>query len=176
MLAGTAQADVYTIDERHTFPSFEISHLGFSTQRGRFNKTAGRIELDPQARKGRIDVTIDANSIDTGLEELEVRLKKDDFFHTENYPSIQFKSQHIDFREDQPVGADGEMTLLGVTRPVRLVIEHFRCGLHPIYQRYVCGANASAAIKRSEFGMTAFAPAVGDEVQIRIQVEAFKAE
>ena len=174
LLGGTAYADAYTIDARHTFPSFEVSHLGFSIQRGRFNKTTGHIDLDPQAKKGRIDITIDANSIDTGLEELEARLKKDDFFHTDKYPSIRFESARINFQGDQPVSADGELTLLGVARPVHLTIDHFRCGIHPLTLRYLCGANASATIERSQFGLTAFAPAVGDEVQIRIQVEAFK--
>jgi len=172
--AGQVAADSYTIDSRHTFPSFEISHIGFSTQRGRFNQTRGKIALDSKARTGHIEVSIDANSIDTGLEELETRLRQVDFFNTAQYPNITFKSDQVEFAGDQPVAAAGEITLLGVTRPLRLTLDQFHCGVHPIAQREVCGADASGAIRRSDFGMKAFLPAVGDEVKLRIQVEGFK--
>lgn len=172
--AGSVSAESYTIDPRHTFPSFEVSHIGFSTQRGRFDLTSGKISLDAQAKTGHIEVSLDANSIDTGLEELETRLKKDDFFNTAKFPSIIFKSDKLEFAGDTPVAAEGTLTLLGVSQPLRLSIDHFHCGMHPIALRQVCGADASGAIKRSDFGLKAFLPAVGDEVRIRIQVEAFK--
>lgn len=173
-LAGNANADNYTLDSKHTFPSFEVSHIGFSTQRGRFDRTSGKITLDSLAQKGSIDISIDADSIDTGLAELEAKLRGAEFFDTAKYPQISFKSDQVEFREGKPVGASGTLTLLGVSKPVHLGIDHFHCGVHPINKKNVCGANATGQIKRSEFGMAAFVPAVGDEVTLLIQVEAFK--
>lgn len=169
-----ATADSFTIDERHTFPSFEVSHIGFSTQRGRFDKTSGNITLDPEKKTGAIHVIIDANSIDTGLAELEERLKKEDFFNTAKHPAITYEADRIVFEGGKPVRAEGTLTLLGVSRPVDLEIRHFHCGVHPISRKNVCGADAAGTIKRSDFGLNAFLPAIGDEVRILIQVEGFK--
>ena len=170
----SAAADAYAIDPRHTFPSFEISHLGFSTQRGRFDKTSGNIHLDAKKQTGAIHVVIDADSIDTGLKELEDHLKRPEVFNVAKYPTITYDADKLVFEGDIPVRAEGKLTLLGVTKPLVLDIDHFRCGFHPIALKNVCGANATGSIKRSDFGMTAFLPAVGDEVKILIQVEGFK--
>lgn len=167
-------SESFTIDERHTFPSFEISHLGFSTQRGRFNKTHGKISLNSQAKSGAIHVVIDADSVDTGLAELEDRLKKEDFFNTAKYPTITYDSDKIVFEGQRPVRAEGLLTLLGTAKPVNLEIRSFQCGVHPINKKNVCGADAVASIRRSDFGMTAFLPMIGDEVRILLQVEGFK--
>lgn len=166
-----ALAERYAIDARHTFPGFEVSHIGFSTQRGRFNRTEGTIVLDRVHGTGSIEVRIDADSIDTGLEELETRLKKEDFFNTARYTSISFKADQMTFAGDAPASATGVLTLLGVSKPLRLDISHFHCGVHPINNRHVCGADVTGKIKRSDFGMNAFLPAIGDEVTLRIQVE-----
>ena len=176
-LAGNAAAaaeESYTIDSRHTFPAFEVSHIGFSTQRGRFDRSSGTVKLDSEAQTGAIDVNIEAGSIDTGLAELEAKLKEADFFDTARHPAITFKSDKLEFKDGVPVAADGVLTLLGASKPLRLRIDHFHCGIHPMNKRAVCGADASGQIKRSDFGMKAFLPAVGDEVKILIQVEAFK--
>jgi polyisoprenoid-binding protein YceI len=167
-------ADSYTIDARHTFPSFEVSHLGFSIQRGRFNNSAGKITLDTAAKSGSIDVTIDAASVDTGLAELEKHLQGEEFFEVAKYPTITFTSKNLQFDGDKLVGANGDFTLHGVTKPVSLLIDHFRCAPHPMNKKPTCGANATATIKRSEFGIAKYLPAVGDEVKIAIQVEATK--
>lgn len=176
-LAGTLSisafaADSYTIDPRHTFPSFEVSHLGFSIQRGRFNTSAGKITLDTAAQSGSIAVSIDAASIDTGLAELEKHIQSEEFFDVAKYPTITFTSKNLKFDGDKLIGADGDFTLHGVTRPVSLQIDHFRCAPHPMNKKPTCGANATATIKRSEFGIAKYVPAVGDEVKITIQAEA----
>ena len=90
-------ADSYTIDSRHTVPSFEINHLGFSTTRGRFNTTSGKVTLDTTSKSGSIDVTIDAASISTGLADLEKHLTGEDFFDVAKYPTITFKSKKLKF-------------------------------------------------------------------------------
>lgn len=167
-------ADSYTIDSRHTFPSFEINHLGFSTTRGRFNHTSGKITLDTAARTGSIDVTIDVASIDTGLVDLEKHLQTDEFFDVAKYPTMTFTSNKLKFEGDKLVSAEGDFTLHGVTKPVTLKLDHFQCGLHPMMKKQHCGANATTTIKRSEYGITKYVPAVSDEVKIAIQVEATK--
>ncbi|MCE5180612.1 MAG: YceI family protein [Betaproteobacteria bacterium] len=167
-------ADSYTIDPTHTFPSFEVSHLGFSIQRGRFNRSAGKITLDTVAKSGSIDVSIDAASIDTGLANLEKHLQGEDFFDTAKYPAITFTSKSLKFDGDRLASAEGDFTMHGVTKPVTLAIDHFRCAPHPMTKKQTCGANATTSIKRSEFGIVKYVPNVGDEVKITIQVEATK--
>lgn len=172
--ASAFAADSYSIDTRHTFPSFEVSHLGFSIQRGRFDKSAGKVTLDTAAKSGSIDVTIDTASISTGLPDLEKHLQSEDFFDAAKYPSITFVSKSLKFDGDKLVGADGDFTMHGVTRPVSLKIDHFKCAPNPMSKKPTCGANATTTIKRSEFGIAKYVPAVGDEVKIAIQVEAIK--
>lgn len=167
-------ADSYTIDPSHTYPSFEINHLGFSTMRGTFDATSGSVTLDPAAKAGSIEISIDTASIDTGHAKRDEHLKTDEFFNVAKFPSMTYKATKLKFNGDKLAGADGELTLLGVTRPVSLAVTSFNCGPHPMNKKPVCGANATATIKRSEFGMKTYVPAVGDEVKISIEVEAVK--
>ena len=165
-------ADSYTVDPAHTYPKFEINHLGFSTLHGRFGATTGKIVLDSAARSGTIDISIDATSIDTGHAKRDTHLKSEEFFNVGKFPTLTYKATKLKFNGDKLTGADGEMTLLGVTRPVSLAVTSFNCGPHPMNKKPMCGANATATIKRSDFGLSTYLPAVGDEVNISIQVEA----
>jgi len=176
LIAGTAYAapETYTIDSTHTFPSFEINHLGFSTQRGRFNKTTGTVVLDRAAKKVAIDISIDANSISTGLEKLEAHLRAEDFFDVAKFPAITFKSTGAKFEGDKLVAVNGDLTLHGVTKPVMLTVTAFHCGHNPAYKKDACGADAATSIKRSDFGINYALPAVSDQVNLLIQVEAHK--
>ena len=167
-------ADSYTVDPAHTYPNFEINHLGFSTMHGRFGATTGKITLDTAAKSGSIDITIDATSIDTGHAKRDTHLKSEEFFNVGKFPTLAYKSTRLKFKGDKLSGADGELTLLGVTKPVSLTINAFNCGPHPMNKKPMCGANATATIKRSEFGLSTYVPAVGDEVIITIEVEATK--
>jgi len=167
-------ADSYTIDPRHTHPSYEIDHFGWSTQRGRFDGVTGTISLDRDAKTGSVEVSIDANSISTGVDKLDEHLRSADFFNSAKYPSITFKATKIEFSGDAPASVPGEITILGVTKPTTLTITHFGCGPHPIFKRYVCGAEASTVIERSEFGMTKYLPALGNAVKLLINVEAYR--
>lgn len=166
--------ETYTLDSSHTFPSFEVLHLGFSVQRGRFNRTTGKVSLDPAARKGSAEITIDAASIDTGLDKLEEHLRSEDFFDVSKHPSITFRSQRFHFEGDRVKSVEGELTMRGVTRPLTLEARHFHCGPHPMNKKQVCGGDFAATVKRSDFGMKYAVPAVADEVALRIQVEAFR--
>ena len=167
-------ADSYTVDPAHTYPNFEINHLGFSTMHGRFGATSGKITLDTAAKSGSIDITIDATSIDTGHAKRDTHLRSEEFFNVGKFPTLAYKASKLKFNGDKLAGAEGDLTLLGVTRPVSLIVTAFNCGPHPMNKKQMCGANATATIKRSEFGLSAYVPAVGDEVKITIEVEAVK--
>ena len=164
----------YAVDPKHTYASFEIDHLGFSTARGTFDRTSGTIVLDPAAGTGRIEIIIDTASIDTGLEKRDEHLRAREFFDVEQHPTMTFVSTALRFDGERPVFAAGELTLLGKALPVSLEITRFACGDHPIHHKPACGADALTRILRSEWGMTKYVPAIGDEVNIRIGVEAFR--
>jgi len=167
-------ADSYTLDPGHTFPRFEINHFGFSTHHGQFNKTAGKLVLDRAAKAGSIEITVDTASISTGDPALEKHLRSPDFFDVEKFPAMLYKSKVVKFNGDTPASAEGELTLHGVTRPLTLTISRVVCALHPFYKKEDCGAEVTGTLKRSEFGMQAYIPAVGDEVTLHIQVEAIR--
>ncbi|HEY8037390.1 MAG TPA: YceI family protein [Methylobacter sp.] len=167
-------ADYYTVDSRHTFPSFEINHLGFSIQRGRFNRTSGKVMLAPESATGNIQIAIDTASISTGLADLEEHLRGKDFLDAERYPQITFSSDKLSFNKDKLVAVDGNLSLHGITKPVHLVVDYFYCGMNMIAMKNVCGANATTTIKRSDFGVDKYAPALADEVNIELQIEATK--
>jgi polyisoprenoid-binding protein YceI len=167
-------ADSYTVDSRHTWPQYEIMHLGFSTQRGRFDETTGKITLDRAAKTGTVNIAIKSGSINTGLDKWNEHMKSEDFFNAAKFPEMTFKADKIVFEGDKPASIPGQFTLLGVTKPLTLNITHFGCGPHPINKKEVCGADAVGTIKRSEYGMTKYLPGIGDEVKLVINIEAFK--
>jgi polyisoprenoid-binding protein YceI len=167
-------ADVYDIDPTHTFPTFEINHLGLSTFRGRFDRTEGSIELDLANRKGSADITVHVDSVSTGVAKLDEHLRADDFFNAAEHPTMRFRGTQFHFENDTLRRVEGELTLLGVTRPLTLTLTHFACKPHPMTQVQACGADLEGSIKRSDFGMDTYVPAVGDEVRLKIEVEAFK--
>jgi polyisoprenoid-binding protein YceI len=173
LCAGPASAADYLIEPGHTYPSFEIDHLGFSTQRGRFNTTSGRIELDQIKQTGKLDITIETASLDTGHALRDRILLGPDWFDSERFPVILYRASQLSFVGDRLVAVDGELTLRGVTRPLRLEVSRFRCGINLAVQKRACGADAQGVLNRSAYGMTSGLPFVGDEVRLVIQVEAY---
>ena len=175
LVSPVLAADGYTIDSRHTYPSFEINHFGFSTQRGYFEKSRGKVTLDQAAKTGSVELTIDSASLHLGYPEWSKEIASSEgFFNAAKFPTMSFKSDKLIFEGDKLVAAEGDFTLLGVTKPLRLTVANFRCAPNPMSKRPMCGADVTASIKRSEFGMVKFLPAVGDEVKIISSVEAVK--
>lgn len=171
----TAQAvERFTLDPTHTFPSFEIRHHGVSTMRGKFNRSQGRVVLDPQGNENLIEVSVDAASVDTGLDDLNQKLRGGNFFNTGTYPEIRFSSSQIDFKDGRPVAARGNLTMLGQTRPVELEIRDYTCTLQFLTRRPLCGADVHLVVRRSEFGMNFGIPLIGDEVKLAIEAEGFR--
>ncbi len=174
-VAAAAAEETYVIDGVHSQPSFAVQHMGFSMQQGSFTKVAGKVMLDRSAHKGSVDVTIDTASIHTISEKLDTHVKGEDFFNVAKYPTMTFKSSNLVFDGDTLVRADGELTMLGVAKPVALKVANFMCGEQPFNKKPLCGAELTATIKRSDWGMKYGIPkAVSDEVKITIPVEAYR--
>jgi len=169
-----AAPETYLIDGNHTFPSFSYSHLGYSIQMSRFNKTTGKVTLDKAAKTGSVDVAIDMKSVDTGSATFNEHIQGEDFLDTAKYPTATFKSTGVKFEGDKPVAVDGNLTIKGVTRPVTLKVTSFLNMPHPMMKKDALGANATTVIKRSEFNAGKYAPNVGDDVTLTIAIEAFK--
>jgi len=164
----------YVVDAKHTYASFEINHLGLSTARGTFDRTSGTITLDTAMGEGYIEIVIETASVDTGLAKRDQHLRAAEFFNVEKYPTMTFVSTTLRFDENRLTGADGNLTMLGKTRPVSLDVTRFNCVQHPIHKKSACGADAVTSIRRSDWGMTTYVPMIGDEVTIRIGIEALK--
>lgn len=167
-------ADTYVFDPEFTIPAFEVGHLGFTTQRGRFGKTQGKVVLDFAQHTGQVDFTIFTNSLDMGSSGWTAHIASEGLFNVEKHPTMSFRSEKLHFEGDKVVGAEGQLTLLGVTRPVTLTVARFACGSHPVTRRSICAGDISATIRRSEFGMNKYIPVVSDEIQIAVPVEAYK--
>ncbi|MTW12370.1 polyisoprenoid-binding protein [Pseudoduganella eburnea] len=174
--AVASNAATYKIDPSHTYPSFEADHMGMSVWRGKFDKTSGTIEMDLAAKTGSMDITIDAGSIDFGMDKMNSHAKSPDMFNVEKFPTVTYKGKHFKFEGEKLVEVEGELTMLGVTKPVTLKVNKFKCMMHPRLKREVCGADASAEFKRTDFGLNYATPAFAPEVKLAIQVEAIKAE
>lgn len=167
-------AESFVLDPGHTFPSFEIRHQGISTMRGKFNRSQGRVVLDPQGASNLIEVSVDASSGDTGHDGLNQKLLGLSFFNTSRFPEIRFSASKVDFADNKPVKAHGTLTMLGVTRPVTLEIRDYACTQQFLTRRPMCGADVHTVIKRSDFGMNYGIPLIGDEVKLAIEVEGFR--
>jgi len=165
--------EVYMLDLRHTVPMFEVTHLGFSQQRGSFTITSGKVTLDRAAKKGTIDVTIASPSLMTSPALLTM-VKGDEFLNAEKFPTMTYKSTDLVFDGENPVSANGEFTMLGVTKPLALKITNFKCAPNPFNKKPMCGGEAGGTIKRSEFGMKSALGAASDDVKIIIAFEGIK--
>ena len=172
--AAVAAPETFVIDNSHSFPRFEYSHFGFSTQLSRFDKTTGTITIDKAAKTGSVDVTIDTKSVNTGSALFNEHIQGEDFLDTAKFPTATFKSTKVKFKGDKVVAVDGNLTIKGVTKPVTLTVNSLQFAAHPIVKKDAVGANASTTIKRTDFGAGKYAPYVGDEVTITIAVEAIK--
>ncbi len=171
-----AAQETYVLDPVHSQPQWEARHVGFSSQHGNFGKVSGKVTLDRAAKKGTIDITIDATSIRTYDTRLDAIVKGERFFNVEKYPTLTFNSSNVTFDGDRVVGADGELTMLGVTKPVSLKVANFTCGPNPFNKKPECGADATATIKRSDWGMTNGLN-IGnpsDEINLLLPIEAYK--
>jgi polyisoprenoid-binding protein YceI len=172
----------YTIDPNHTHPLFEADHFnGLSLWRALFKKTTGTVTMDAAAGTGTVDVTIDMTSVDFGQDKLNdsaVNSTATPIFEAAKYPVAHYQGTLTGFVNGVPTVVLGNLTMRGVTKPVALHIDSFKCiAQHPLIKKEVCGADASGNLNRADFGIT-----VGQQygfkmdVTLRIQVEAVRVD
>ncbi|MBN3805565.1 polyisoprenoid-binding protein [Paraburkholderia sp. Ac-20336] len=165
-------ADTYVLDPTHTSPSFEADHMGgVSIWRGKFKKSSGTVVLDRAAKTGTVDVTIDMTSVDIGNDKLNEELVGEKFFDTAKFPTATYKGTQIRFDGDKPVEVIGTLTMHGVTKPVNLKIESFKCIQHPMLKREVCGTESTATFNRDDFGVD-FGKAYGFNMKTTLHIQA----
>lgn len=169
-----AEPATYAIDPTHTFVTFEAKHFGTSTNRGRFDKKSGSISLDKAAKTGKVDVTLETDSINTGTAAFDRHLKSKDFFNADTFPKATFVSDKLVFDGDKVTAAVGTLTLLGKPQTVTLKASNFNCYQNPMLKREVCGGDFDTTIQRSDFGMSYGLPGIPNDVHLIIQVEAVK--
>jgi polyisoprenoid-binding protein YceI len=179
-LSAMAAPVTYVIDPLHSYPTFTVNHLGMSTTYGRFDKMAGTITLDQAAKTGSLEAKIATASISTGdakradgTRSRDEHLRSPDFFNSAEFPEIVFKSTKFNFKGDDVESVDGTLTMLGVTKPVKLNVTSFKCGPHPFSKKPMCGADAQTSFKRTDWGMKFGVPAIGDEIKLIIGIEAY---
>lgn len=164
----------YTADPSHTYVSFAINHLGFSTMRGKFDKQSGSLEYDPSTKSASVKIEIDAASIDTGHDKRDEHLKSPDFLNAVENPTITFESTATKWNGDKLASVTGNLTILGVSKPVTLQVTSINCGEHPFSKKDVCGFDATGSIKRSDFGVNYGLPGIGEVLDLNIELEATK--
>jgi len=177
LLASTmsAQAARYAIDPAHTYVTFEIGHFGTSTNRGRFDKKEGKIEFDRAGKTGKVEITIDTTSVNTGFAAFNTHLQSADLFDAAKFPTMKFVADKFSFNGDKVSEVTGNLTLLGKTNPLSLKATNFNCYDSPMLKREVCGGDFEATLDRSQFGMNyGLDWGFPKNVRLVIQVEAVK--
>lgn len=175
--AASAHAEIatYAIDPSHTFVTFEATHFGTSTLRGRFDKKDGAVTLDKAAKSGKAEINIDTTSVSTGVAALDTHLKSKDFFNAAEFGTVKFSADKFAFNGDKISEVAGTLTILGKTQPVTLKATHYNCYLNPMLKRETCGGDFETTIARSQFGMSyGLNYGLPDNIRLLIQIEAVK--
>ncbi len=170
---GPARNANYVIDPTHTFVMYEMGHYGTTTNRGRFSTKDGSVQIDGTGTSGKVDITMDISSINTGVDLLNRHVQSKDFFNVAEFPTGRFVADRIDFSGDKVVDVPGKLTLMGQTRPVTLKAVRFNCYLSPLINRQVCGGDFETTVERSDWGITwGLNFGFENKVKLLVQVEA----
>ncbi len=162
----------YEFDKSHTHIIFMVEHLGYSWTIGRFRDFDGYFTFDEKdPAKSEVRVTLKPASVDTSVPALDKELLGEKFFNVAKFPTMEFKSTGIAVTGAKTGSVAGDFTMLGVTRPVKLDVTYNKSGVHPYTSDYVSGFSIRTQLKRSDFGMNAYLPDVGDQVNAIIEVE-----
>ena len=165
---GSAKPGSYKVESYHTQVGFSISHFGFTNYSGLFSGATGSLQLDPtKLGTSKLDISIPVDSVTTTVSKLTDELKGDKWFDTAKFPKAAFVSTQV-VPTAEGATVTGNLTLHGVTKPVVLHVRFIGAGVNPIDKAYTVGFEATGTIKRSDFGVTTYLPAVGDEVQLTI--------
>ncbi len=165
---ANVQAGSYKVETLHTQIVFSLLHFGFTNFTGFFAGATGTLELDPaKIRAAKLQVSIPTESVTTNVAALNSELKGDEWFDVVKFPQATFESTRV-VSAPNGVTVTGNLTLHGVTKPVTLHVRFIGAGVNPIDKAYTVGFEATGNIKRSDFGISKYAPAVGDSVRLTI--------
>jgi polyisoprenoid-binding protein YceI len=170
LAAAPLNATTYTIESDYAQVVFRWSHLGFSNPAAQLSQGHGTLEFDPaNPTRASVQVTIPLSTLDTGVPALDEHLRSEDFFEVAKFPTATFRSTKIEQGAAQDrLRVTGDLNLHGVTRPVTLDVKVLKVGSNPRTQLPTVGFEATATLKRSDFGLGAFVPQVSDEIQMQI--------
>lgn len=177
LAAGAAQAQpvTYVVEPTHTFATFEIDHFGASMNRGRFDKKEGTVVLDKAAKTGKVELTLQINSINTGTPQFDRHLQGTDIFDAEQFPAAKFVGDKFAFNGDAVTEVAGLLTLKGKTQPVVFKAKQFNCYQSPVLKREVCGGDFETTIDRTTFGIDyGMSFGIPKNVRIVAQIEAIR--
>lgn len=179
LVAGPLQAATteFAVDRDHTSVVFLIDHLGYARIIGHFRDFEGTVVLDgDDVERGSVSLTIRVDSVDTGHERRDQHLRSPDFFNAMEFPDIRFESTGVEPTGENTASVTGDLTLLGVTRPVTLEVTFNDRKPHPLSGNDTAGFSARTSIQRSDFGMRYGLGGIGDEVELWLEVEAIATE
>ncbi|MBP6600002.1 MAG: polyisoprenoid-binding protein [Giesbergeria sp.] len=182
LLAGAANAatpaaatNAYAVDPGHTFVTFEISHFGASVNRARFDKKQGTVQFDKAGKSGKVEISFDINSVNTGTPAFDKHLQGADLFNVAEFPTAKFVSDKFTFDGEKVTEVAGQLTLLGKTAPVTFKANQFNCYQSPMLKREVCGGDFEATIDRTQWGMNyGIDWGFAKNVRLVVQIEAVK--
>jgi polyisoprenoid-binding protein YceI len=167
-----APAGTYELEKSHASITFKAMHMGFANYTMRFNDFDATIDLNPTApEKSKINVTIRPNSLDSNNAKLTEHTDGKDFFNVAQHPTITFTSTKIEKTSATKGKIHGNLTLLGVTKPIVIDAVFNNGGQHVFFKKYALGFSGTTTIKRSDFGMSYGIPSVSDEVHVAIETE-----
>jgi polyisoprenoid-binding protein YceI len=167
-------AETYTLDPMHTQTIFTVNHLGYSTVTGNFHDIKGTVVLDKQKpANSAVEVTIGAATVDTGVAPRDADLRSEHFFNVDKFPTMTFKSTKVTTTGADKADVEGDLTILGVTKPLTLKVKFNRSAPDQMRANSnVVGFTGTGKLKRSEFGMTTYLPYLGDDIDITVNSEA----
>lgn len=167
-----ANAQLFTFEKNHTEIRFSWNHLGMSRMSGRFLVYDGQLNLDKSApEKSTLNVKIDTSGLWTHVEKFNEHLKGTDFFDVAKFPDITFKSTKVERIGDKTAKLTGDLTIKGITKPATFDVALNFDGSHPISKKPTVAFSAKTTVKRTDFDLGKFAPAVSDDVLIEIETE-----
>ena len=173
-LEAQAAADTYTFDPNHTYVLWHVNHFGFSNPSGKWLADGTLVIDETKPQDSKVNVIIKTASIDTGIPKLDEHLKGPQFFDVAQFPTATFVSDKVTVTGKNTAKVSGILTVHGVSKPVTLDVTLNKVGVSPITNKKTAGFTASTTIKRSDFGITAYLPGLGDDVTINIEAEANK--
>ena len=172
-LPAVAKPITYSLDPDHTQIRVVWNHFGFSHPSANFTHVTGTLVYDAEdPARSSVRVDIPMSGLDTHVAALDEHLKGADFFDIAKYPQAHFASTAVREAGKGRLTVTGDLTVHGVTRPVTLEVTINRIGMQPMRKVPAAGFDATATLKRSDFGVGAYAPSVSDEVRLHITVEA----